>query len=65
MSIGVGDPALGETTKTGPRMGVRPDRPGIEKFALRYKEIAEKAGQASSFVRRPGTVLYSLEKSMR
>ena len=45
VSCQLGDPELGESTKTGPRQGVRPDRPEVEALLWKHKLLAEAAGR--------------------
>lgn len=53
VSIQLGAPERGATTKTGPRQGVRPDRPVVERIVLAYKEDAKKRGRHRLFPLTP------------
>jgi len=55
VSLQFGDPSLGETTKTGPRQGVRPDRPVVERILLGAKARAEASGQRRLFRMTPSS----------
>jgi len=45
----LGAPEKGLTTKTGPRQGVRPDRPLVERLLLHYRDEARQAGRHRLF----------------
>jgi hypothetical protein len=49
VSLRLGDSSLGETTKTGPEQGVRPDRPWVELMLLRRKRLALREGRHRLF----------------
>ena len=49
VSIQIGAPERGETTKTSPRQGVRPDRPEVERLVLHHKAEARRVGRRRLF----------------